>query len=800
MPESLKDLEAQQFARQEKAKQRAQDARDSQQRQLREKGLESRLDYGQKLFSVCLEALADDYGATLEDFVLNPAKARQHAAALPFFNDFDSVWHIAAVALTAAIDQLSRRQRLPTFLQHLGRAVERECRLIKLGTRSPMEMRRMLRIGMSRRSISSRDVMRALRCPVVEWNDQTRLQVGQFLADGIFRTELLTTIKVQKGHRTPRLVVPTEQALYFIQNTRPRHYTATHQAMLVPPNPWVGLHGGGLLNNDEPLIKAVLQDAGDKGALAHYEAADLTMQIENINFLQRQRLRCSSQMVATQRITWEGGWNGLWPCQRNPPEPPDRLAGDPSPEELKVRNRQAAAAHRDRETNRHRRVKIERSLQTSEENADRDLWQSWFYDSRGRKYPNAAVSTQGSEHERAQLSFAEPLPVNDEAFEWLLKSAAGHWGLSRNTWKERLSWGQKNIDRMLAAAEDPIGRSDLWRSAKHPWEFLQACTGVQEARVTGKTGIPIKLDQTTSGCGILSALLREESVARLCNVFGNEPQDLYSRIAEATTAELTKDLQTGDQRVRALAELWLERGIDRGLVKGPVLRAPMGGSYMTLCDDLVDALEAHVGFVDLDQYLFRISIPSKYLASILWSEMKAVINPVMTIKPWLRTCCRALLLRGKPMLWTSPSGWPMRVADREPKNRKIQTNLFGKKVLMTIQDQPIDAPLSPTQACKALAANTLHSWDAAVAQNITYVAAEQGIPLLPTHDCFAVHPANAEWLHRTAHWEFGQIMRRPVLEVMHRELEERSGVKLPAPPVINSLDPMAIGSNPYLFS
>jgi len=801
MPKSLEELEAEQFARQSKAKDRAKEARDSQQRRLKEMGVESKLDYGQKLFSICLDALAEDYQDTIENFLIDPTAARRHAAALPFFNDFSSVHHIAAVALTAAIDQLSRRQRLPTFLQHLGLAVERECRLIKLGKRSPMEVRRMLRIGMSRRSISTRKVMSALNCPVVEWSDQTRLQVGQFLADGIFRTELLTTITVRKGIRTPRLVVPTAQAEQFIRNTRPRHYSVAHGAMLVPPRDWPGLHGGGLLDSDDPLVKPVLQDAGDKGSLAHYEAADLAVQIEIVNFLQRQRLRCSGEMVSTQRITWEGGWEGLWPCQRNPLEMPDRLSGDPTPEQLKIRNRQAAAAHRDRETQRHRRVKIERSLQTSEENSDRDLWQSWYYDWRGRIYSHAAVSTQGSGFERAQMSFAEPLPVDDEAFEWLLKSAAGQWGMGRNTWKERLNWGRQNIDRMLAAAEDPLGKPELWRSAKDPWEFLQSCYGVREARATGKTGVPVKLDQTTSGCGILAALLRQDTVGWLTNIYGNNgPQDLYSVIAEATTAELAKDLQSGDQRRKALAELWLERGVNRSLVKGPVLRAPMGGSYMSLCDDLVAALEAHIGFVDLEQYVYRISIPSKYLASILWSEMKQVVNPVMTIKPWLRSCCKALLIRGKPMEWTSPMGWPMRVADREPVTRRVDTHLFGKKVSMSIVDQPVDAALSPTQASKALAANVLHQWDAAFAQKVIYKAVEQSKPMLPTHDCFAVHPANAAWLHRTLHHEFGQMYRHRILEDMHLEMQERTGIKLPAPPVINSFDPMALGSNPYLFS
>jgi DNA-directed RNA polymerase len=763
-------------------------------------GKESSLDYGQKLFSVCVDSVADHIGATFEAFVLEPTKARAHASALPFFNEFSGVHHIAAVALTAAIDQLSRRQRLPTFLQHLGYAIERECRLIKLGKRSPLEMRRLMRTGMTRRQISSRDVMAKLQCPVVEWNDQTRLQVGSFLSEAIFATELLTVIQIKQGMRSPRLVVPTKQAEYFIKNTKPRSYSQGHLSMLVEPRKWEGLYGGGVLDNEKPLIKPVLHDAGEESALDHFKVADLTVAIEGVNALQVQRLRCSSEIVSVQRVTWEGGFEGLWPCSRNPPEIPDRLSGDPTPDELKTRNRIAAAAYRDQEANRHRRVKVERSLQLAEDVAGRDVWQAWYTDHRGRLYANAAQSTQGPDYEKAQLSFAEQLPVNDEAFEWQLKAAAGHWGLSRAAWKTRLDWGRKHIDQMVAAAEDPLGKLELWRGAKDPWQFLQACYGIREVKATGKSGVPIRLDQTTSGCGILAALTRHEDVGALCNLFGSESRDLYSVIAEAATRQLTEDLQMGENGRQSMAELWLKRGVDRGLVKGPVLRAPYGGSYMSLCDGLVDALEEHIGYVPLERYTLEISIPSKYMASILWKEMKAVISPVLEVKAWLRDSCRKVLSKGKPMEWTSPSGWPMRVADREPTVRRIFTNLYGKRVGMNIADQPMDSPLSATQANKALAANAVHSFDAAFAQVIAYRAGEQGLPLLANHDCFATVPARAGELHRMLHQEFAAMHQQPLLLQMAAEIEANSGVKLKAPPQFLTLDPKRLGENPYLFS
>ena len=119
---------------------------------------------------------------------------------------------------------------------------------------------------------------------------------------------------------------------------------------------------------------------------------------------------------------------------------------------------------------------------------------------------------------------------------------------------------------------------------------------------------------------------------------------------------------------------------------------------------------------------------------------------------------------------------------------------------MTIADQPIDSPLSYTQANKAIVANAIHAFDAAFCATVAYRAAEQSIPLLTTHDCFACHPTNAGRLHQLLHHEFGQMYVQRQLARIHEEMQANSGIRLPAPPVYNSLDPMAIGSNPYLFS
>ena len=796
--------ESEQLARQKKAEERARQANASSHRRIKELGKESALPYGQALYSRFLDDLAAALERTFEGFLLDPGKARANADAIPFFDPFKGVHHIASVALVATIDQLSRKQRLPTFCQNLGKAIEDETRLMRLEAKSPLELRRLMREGMSRRRLASKQVMQDLGCPIPAWNDLSRLHVGRFLLDHVVQSlPLVRVVQHRVGRTTPRFVLPTAEAEAFIRNCPQRVYSVAHSAMVCPPEPWPGLYGGGVLGNEECIVRVPIQDNEEKdgSAIDHYREADLSVFVDGINHLQATPLVVDAEMVQLQRTAWENGISGLFPCGRAPLEVPERLGDSPTAEELRTRNRLAAMAHRDREQNRVRRVRIERALQMAEELAGRTVWQAYHADHRGRIYTgNKYCTHQGPDTEKSLLSFEQQAPATDEGIQWILKAAAGHYGLSRDHWHERLRWGEKAKDAMLAAAEDPLGRLELWRGAKDPWQFLQLCKGLKQALDTGYSGVPIRFDQTTSGCGLLATLVRDAKTARLCNVFGTTPRDLYSVIAERVVQRLTADLELGDEKERALAELWLARGIDRGLVKGPVLATPYGGSYMSLCDGLVDALDQHLGYVPLDEYAYRVAVPSKYLASHLWAELKEQVAPCLEVKKWLKQVCRKVMTAGYPLEWTTPMGWPMRLADREPTRRQVQTLLFGKKVSITMQDQPIDSPLSATQANKGIGANFTHGFDAALCHAVISRAVGLGMPLLTNHDCFATHMADATVLHTSLLHNYAGMFRTNWLAVFREEVQLVTGIPLPEPPYVGTLQVGLVGSNPYLYS
>jgi DNA-directed RNA polymerase len=272
-------------------------------------------------------------------------------------------------------------------------------------------------------------------------------------------------------------------------------------------------------------------------------------------------------------------------------------------------------------------------------------------------------------------------------------------------------------------------------------------------------------------------------------------------VADRVAAALRKDLETGQtDRERALAALWLDHGITRSLVKGPVLATPYGGSYMSVSDTLLDILDAHLGYVPLEEFAYRVAMPSKYLASHLWRELKEVVEPCLVVKKWLGLVTRKVLVHGKPLEWTSPTGFPMRVADRMLSVTQIPTLLYGQRKAINFADAPLDAKFDPAAGRKVVSANFVHSMDAALLCNVTGEMSKLNVPVLVNHDCFATTAAHATELHNRLLWGFAGLYRTDWLAVMREEVQARTGISLPKLPEYGQLPEGQIGTNPYIFS
>ena len=142
----------------------------------------------------------------------------------------------------------------------------------------------------------------------------------------------------------------------------------------------------------------------------------------------------------------------------------------------------------------------------------------------------------------------------------------------------------------------------------------------------------------------------------------------------------------------------------------------------------------------------------------------------------------------------------MKFADREPTRRTVRTNLFGKKININIQDQPVDAKLSATQANKGVGANFVHGFDAAYLVMLMEKLYAPGVEVLVNHDCYGVAAIHADKFHKTLLGTMNEFYQEDLLGQIYQEISERTSLSLPKPPMVNTLDPVSIGTNPYLFS
>ena len=768
--------------------------------QLVAQGKESATEYGRALFDRYGEAVKIGIDALLSRFAENPAMVGPHFEALPLLLHFKDkgLGPIAAVALGAVLDTLTRRQARRTLAGAIGRRIEDEVRAMAIEDRGP-DLLRLLkkRSGGKKKEVVGTAVMGQLRLGQEPWTAGDRRAVGSLLLDVVIRETGLVRL-AHISQRQP-MVEPTEEALAMAKAFPPRPAPAKRLPMLVPPRPWAGLYGGGHYSNTQPLVSCrVPRD------LDYLEQADLSGALQVVNTLQQQQMAIDPWMADMQRQAWDASLPDLFPVRREPLTPPLRPENEADRKAWKEWQKAAAKAWHDEREGKKQRVRIEQAIRQCEQVAGQPIWFAYDLDFRGRIYSSNRYAThQGPDWEKAAISFAAGERCGEDAADWILKAAAGHFGLARATWEERLRWGRSNIERMVAAAESPLDQLDLWAGAKEPWQFLQMARAFRSwlADPSHPIGVPIRFDQTTSGPGILAALVRDRRIGESCNLIGDRPNDLYGVVAARVQDALRADLEAGDPRAQRHAAFWLELGIDRKLTKGPVMTSAYGARYQGVLDGLVELLTQELGLLQPWEYEAKLLAPSRYLAKRLLATLKEEVRPCLAVQEWLRQVSAIVVRAQKPIEWTTPMGFPIRLGAPAPMRSKVQTLMSGSPSWQTLMDKPKAGELSARATNRSITANLAHSFDGAFAAAIVHRGAMHGAQLLTNHDCFAACPARCDWLHHTLHDELRVLYMPDWLAEISAEIKTRSGVeRLPEPPMVGDLCPGEIGQNPYCFS
>jgi DNA-directed RNA polymerase len=394
----------------------------------------------------------------------------------------------------------------------------------------------------------------------------------------------------------------------------------------------------------------------------------------------------------------------------------------------------------------------------------------WSFDFRGRVYPLANhLNPQGTDFARSLLVSAYSGPADRE---WLGFQVATTFGLGKETMLERQRWVEDNRGLIAGVARDPMGTISTWQGADEPWQFLAACIEFDACFISctrSWSNLLVGFDATCSGLQHLSALTRDRRAAELVNVAPTpKPADAYKTVSEASKKYLLEEFH---------------HQITRKLTKRVVMCLPYGLTQSSARDYLRQALPKGHGIPlpDLVNAVYHKAIPE-------------VLPGPMRAREWIQKAVNQVSHdTGRPVAFTSPSGFPVILDKRVYPTELVDTKLLGRRIRVTVADfDSTTAPLNNRKITIGSVPNLIHAFDAALL-HLAFEKWERPIALV--HDCISTLSCDVAWT--MAHI-------REIFATMYEEDQlgrwaDQLGVPVDPDVMINTLAPAEIRHSPYLF-
>jgi DNA-directed RNA polymerase len=428
------------------------------------------------------------------------------------------------------------------------------------------------------------------------------------------------------------------------------------------------------------------------------------------------------------------------------------------------------------------------------------------------------MNPQSDDIGRSLLEFAEGQPLGERGAYWLsIHLANCYWKKNKVSFDERLVWVHQHEQEIMAFAEDPIGFRRFWDEADKPWMFLAACMEWKHYREEGpgfRSHLPVSMDGTCNGYQHLSAMGRDPIGGRATNLVpGNEPEDVYQRVADRVSLRIRRDAENdGRREARARqgeaskdeararqgeaskddadAARQLLGKIDRSDVKHATMTTPYGVTRGTIYKQLLES-KAVMDCADPKKCAW-------YLAKVLEECIPEVAVEAGKIMGFLRHVARAIAKANRGMVWTTPTGFPVVHETREPKTPRVKTADRTFVVYQEDETRKIDA----RKQADGIVAHLVHSLDAAhMMLTINRLHAEGVRHFAMVHDSFGVHAAHIDRLNRALREEFVGIYSEPALQnFLNEQRQAHPDVDLPELPQPGNLDIRQVIESLYFFA
>jgi DNA-directed RNA polymerase, mitochondrial len=470
--------------------------------------------------------------------------------------------------------------------------------------------------------------------------------------------------------------------------------------------------------------------------------------------------------------------------------------------------------------------------------AERLAYQGRFYvplnmDFRGRLYGIPHFNFAREDHVRALFLFAVGEPIGEQGLKYLKAHVAAHaegWSVfqkpSSFNLELRVAWTDLHLPRLRETAEAVLhGKTPPWGlPKKEPYQFLAACIELVQALDAGPefiTRLPLTFDGSCSGLQHLCQMMRPEEgryvnlvprqkgTSQDAGALGNHPHS--DRSDWQSAADIAEDLYS-----RVAGEVYLHCG---GLMEGPFDRALVKRSVMSffygsepgrfsknksgrwvahgMTKQVYDVLKEREMPHHIDRQSWSTNakliarrmfeqMAAKLLADEIYKAIEHMVPRAKEVRDRLQQLVELCAEENKPLRWTTPLGLPVQNRYHLPEIEIISVTLNGRRrrAKLVVDDKE---GIDKKKAVNAVAANFVHSLDAAHLQSIALAAREERISMVSVHDCFGCLAPRAKRFKEIICEQFIRLQEPYLLagvwESARRDLSAAGRKKLPPLPV-----------------
>ncbi len=456
--------------------------------------------------------------------------------------------------------------------------------------------------------------------------------------------------------------------------------------------------------------------------------------------------------------------------------------------------------------------KIKAALNAAEHFRDSEFWHVWCMDYRGRCYAvDRILDPQGSELEKALHIASEAVPVGESGIRELKIALITAMGDDKISLVERIAKAEKLLEDGTLG-QWVLGTDNGWMDADEPFFALTYANELVKWKASGydlnmKSGVFVAVDASCSGMQLAAGIQKDESLASLVNIDTSDSVgDLYSAVGRAVHDHYEGPLK--------------DRILNRKIWKRPTMCTLYSLTFIGAWNYIKEELDKDTTInewghetvtetingqkVTVERVTEEYKKELTALTNIFFNKAMPAVAPqafeiLAIMQGWAKDVCKSEEFKKTDTLkWTTPSGMIVNQRQMVMKKRRIKACLSNRtKVQHTIQEPTDKVDAKKHASC--IAANMIHSMDAAVMWGVVLGMAKQNMPMLHCHDAFGTVPGHAAEMGRIIREVFLQVVLDNPLEAVKKELEGRYNITLRDLPAPGELDVKVILQSPHAF-